>query len=123
VLVVAGWLRASQAHLYARFLRVVLPTIVALGASSLHLSSLVVRFPAKEPVMRARVLEKTNEIRLRDIEIAEMMGSRDVRIAVRNVGICGSEMITDVFPFEEGVQASDFATRMPPTSVKAQIEL
>jgi D-xylulose reductase len=32
-------------------------------------------------------------------------------------------LITDVFPFQEGVRAFDFATRMPPTSVKAQIEL
>jgi D-xylulose reductase len=32
-------------------------------------------------------------------------------------------MITDVFPFEEGVQAFEFAAHMPPTSVKAQIEL
>ena len=42
--------------------------------------------------MRALVLEKTNEITLRDIEIAETLGSRDVRIAVRNVGICGSDV-------------------------------
>ena len=32
-------------------------------------------------------------------------------------------LITDVFPFQEGVRAFDFATRMPSTSVKAQIEL
>jgi D-xylulose reductase len=32
-------------------------------------------------------------------------------------------LITDVFPFEEGVRAFDFARHMPPTSVKAQIEL
>ena len=32
-------------------------------------------------------------------------------------------MITDLFPFEQGVEAFDFAAHMPPTSVKAQIEL
>ena len=48
--------------------------------------------------MRALVLERTNEITLRDIEIVEQLGSRDVRIAVRNVGICGS----DVHYYEHG---------------------
>ena len=46
--------------------------------------------------MRALVLEKTNEIR---------------------------PLITDVFPFEEGIRPFDFATRMPASSVKVQIEL
>jgi D-xylulose reductase len=32
-------------------------------------------------------------------------------------------LITDVFPFERSVEAFDFAVEMPPTSVKAQIEL
>lgn len=32
-------------------------------------------------------------------------------------------MITDLFPFERGIEAFDFALDMPPTSVKAQIEL
>lgn len=32
-------------------------------------------------------------------------------------------LITNVFPFERSVEAFDFATRMPPNSVKAQIEL
>jgi D-xylulose reductase len=32
-------------------------------------------------------------------------------------------LITDAFAFEDGVQAFDFAAHMPPTSVKAQIEL
>jgi D-xylulose reductase len=32
-------------------------------------------------------------------------------------------LITDRFPFEEGVRAFDFAVEMPATSVKAQIEL
>ena len=32
-------------------------------------------------------------------------------------------LITDVFSFEAGVEAFEFASHMPPTSVKAQIEL
>ena len=31
-------------------------------------------------------------------------------------------LITDVFAFEEGIAAFEFASEMPPTSVKAQIE-
>ena len=32
-------------------------------------------------------------------------------------------LITDTFTFAESVKAFDFAVAMPPTSVKAQIEL
>ena len=42
--------------------------------------------------MRALVLEKTDKITLRDIVIAETLGPRDVRIAIHNVGICGSDV-------------------------------
>ena len=42
--------------------------------------------------MRALVLEKKNHIQLRDIEITEELGPNDVRIAVRTVGICGSDI-------------------------------
>ncbi|MBN1347209.1 MAG: NAD(P)-dependent alcohol dehydrogenase [Phycisphaerae bacterium] len=48
--------------------------------------------------MQALVLEKTEELSIRDIEIEETMGPRDVRIAIRNVGICGS----DVHYYEHG---------------------
>ena len=48
--------------------------------------------------MQAVVLERTNEIRVRDIEIAEELGALDVRIAIRAVGICGS----DVHYYEHG---------------------
>jgi D-xylulose reductase len=58
--------------------------------------------------MRALVLERTNEIALRDIEIAETLGPRDVRIAVRNVGICGS----DVHYYEHG-SIGPFVVREP----------
>ncbi len=42
--------------------------------------------------MQALVLEKTKELSLRDIDIEETLGSHDVRIAIRNVGICGSDV-------------------------------
>jgi D-xylulose reductase len=32
-------------------------------------------------------------------------------------------LITDTFAFADGIKAFDFAVDMPPTSVKAQIEL
>lgn len=41
---------------------------------------------------RAVVLEKVKEIRIRDIEINEPFGPRDVRIDIRSVGICGSDV-------------------------------
>ncbi len=42
--------------------------------------------------MKALVLEKVNQLSLRDFEIHEVMTPRDVRITVRNVGICGSDV-------------------------------
>ncbi len=42
--------------------------------------------------MEAIVLEAKGRLSIRDIEIAEKMGENDVRIAVRNVGICGSDV-------------------------------
>jgi len=58
--------------------------------------------------MQALVLERTDEITLRDIEIDEHLGPRDVRIAVRNVGICGS----DVHYYEHGA-IGPFVVREP----------
>jgi D-xylulose reductase len=58
--------------------------------------------------MRALVLEKTDQITLRDIDIPETLGPRDVRIAVRNVGICGS----DVHYYEHGA-IGHFVVREP----------
>jgi D-xylulose reductase len=58
--------------------------------------------------MRALVLEKTGDITLRDIDIPETLGPRDVRIAVRNVGICGS----DVHYYEHGA-IGPFVVREP----------
>ena len=58
--------------------------------------------------MRALVLEKTDELALRDIDINEPMGPRDVRIAIYNVGICGS----DVHYYEHGA-IGPFVVREP----------
>jgi len=58
--------------------------------------------------MRALVLEKAGQLSLRDIEIKETLGPRDVRIAIRNVGICGS----DVHYYEHGA-IGPFVVREP----------
>jgi D-xylulose reductase len=42
--------------------------------------------------MEALVLERTKELSLRDIDFEETLGPHDVRIAIRNVGICGSDV-------------------------------
>lgn len=42
--------------------------------------------------MKALVLERRGELAIREIEIHEALGPRDVRIALRNVGICGSDV-------------------------------
>jgi len=42
--------------------------------------------------MEALVLEETKKLALREIELEELLGPHDVRIAVRTVGICGSDL-------------------------------
>jgi D-xylulose reductase len=42
--------------------------------------------------MKALVLEKKDELALREIVLEEKMGPHDVRIAVHTVGICGSDV-------------------------------
>ena len=42
--------------------------------------------------MKALVLERKDELSLRDIRIDEPLGPRDVRIALRRVGVCGSDV-------------------------------
>jgi D-xylulose reductase len=42
--------------------------------------------------MEALVLERKDELSLRDIAVAEPLGPRDVRIALRTVGVCGSDV-------------------------------
>jgi D-xylulose reductase len=42
--------------------------------------------------MKALVLEKAKQLRLRDIHIEEPLGTADVRIKIRTVGICGSDV-------------------------------
>jgi D-xylulose reductase len=42
--------------------------------------------------MQALVLESKLDLRLREIDVPEELGSHDVRIATRTVGICGSDV-------------------------------
>jgi len=42
--------------------------------------------------MQALVLEKKNELSLREIALDEKLGPHDVRIAIHTVGICGSDV-------------------------------
>ncbi|WP_221032159.1 NAD(P)-dependent alcohol dehydrogenase [Actomonas aquatica] len=42
--------------------------------------------------MQALVLERQNELSLRDIDIVEELGPHDVRIDVKTVGVCGSDV-------------------------------
>jgi D-xylulose reductase len=42
--------------------------------------------------MQAVVLEKANELRIREIDVDETMGPHDVRISIKVVGICGSDV-------------------------------
>ncbi|HKJ84841.1 MAG TPA: NAD(P)-dependent alcohol dehydrogenase [Spirochaetia bacterium] len=42
--------------------------------------------------MEALVLERKGEIALRDVPLEEPLGPRDVRVALRNVGVCGSDV-------------------------------
>ncbi len=41
---------------------------------------------------RALVLERKRELSLRDIELADELGPRDVRVRVGTVGVCGSDV-------------------------------
>ena len=61
--------------------------------------------------MQALVLEKVGKLSLRDIEIEESLGPRDVKIKIHTVGICGS----DVHYFQHG--------RIGPFVVKAPMVL
>lgn len=58
--------------------------------------------------MEALVLEKTKHLAIRDVEMAEEPGARDVRVAIKNVGICGS----DVRYFQHGA-IGPFVVRQP----------
>ena len=42
--------------------------------------------------MQALVLEKTNHLSLRPLEVDEPLGPHDVRIKIHTVGICGSDV-------------------------------
>jgi len=58
--------------------------------------------------MQALVLEETKKLSLRDIEIEETLGPRDVQITIRTVGICGS----DVHFYQHG-RVGPFVVRKP----------
>lgn len=58
--------------------------------------------------MQALVLERKNELSLRDIQLDETLGAHDVRIAIRTVGICGS----DVHYYTHG-EIGPFVVRAP----------
>ncbi len=42
--------------------------------------------------MQALVLEKQNQLSLREIDLTETLGPDDVRIAIKTVGVCGSDV-------------------------------
>jgi D-xylulose reductase len=42
--------------------------------------------------MRALVLERKGELRLRDVDLPMKVGPRDVKIAIEKVGVCGSDV-------------------------------
>jgi D-xylulose reductase len=58
--------------------------------------------------MRALVLEKVCELRLRDIALDEPLGAHDVRIRIHSVGVCGS----DVHYYQHGA-IGPFVVREP----------
>ncbi|MBK8033474.1 MAG: NAD(P)-dependent alcohol dehydrogenase [Chloroflexi bacterium] len=58
--------------------------------------------------MEALVLEKQHELQIRDITLDEPLGLHDVRIALRTVGVCGS----DVHYYENGA-IGHFVVRAP----------
>lgn len=58
--------------------------------------------------MRAAVLEKKGFIQLRDIELEESIGPDDVNIAIKRVGICGS----DLHYYQHG-RIGDFVVKEP----------
>ncbi|MEO1020515.1 MAG: alcohol dehydrogenase catalytic domain-containing protein, partial [Pseudomonadota bacterium] len=57
---------------------------------------------------KALVLEKKLELSLRDIAVDDRLGPRDVRIAMKTVGVCGS----DVHYYTHGA-IGDFVVREP----------
>lgn len=58
--------------------------------------------------MEALVLEKARQLSLREIEIPEIVGAHDVRVALHTVGVCGS----DVHYYETGA-IGQFVVREP----------
>ncbi|MFZ1769835.1 MAG: alcohol dehydrogenase catalytic domain-containing protein, partial [Caldilinea sp.] len=84
------WIRIS--FLWMRFLEQFLPLWVS-TVLCLILAIIIIRNYSKEiDFMEALVLEKKDLLALRDIDLDETLGPHDVRIALRTVGICGSDV-------------------------------
>ena len=58
--------------------------------------------------MEALVLERQHELAIRDFPLDEQLGPQDVRIELRTVGVCGS----DVHYYEHG-RIGHFVVREP----------
>jgi D-xylulose reductase len=58
--------------------------------------------------MKALIVERPGELSLREIALEETLGPRDVKIALRNVGICGSDL-----HFYINGRIGDFVVREP----------
>jgi len=58
--------------------------------------------------MQALVLERTRDLRVRDIAIEEPLGPHDVRVRIHTVGVCGS----DVHYYQQGA-IGPFVVRSP----------
>ncbi|KEG13977.1 putative d-xylulose reductase [Trypanosoma grayi] len=59
-------------------------------------------------LMKALVLEKPGELKIRDIEVNDVLGDDDVRVKVHSVGVCGS----DVHYYEHG-RIGPFVVKAP----------
>src|SRR6185312_3946626 len=58
--------------------------------------------------MKALVLERKDELALRDFPVEDELGPRDVRVALRTIGVCGS----DVHYYQHGA-IGPFVVREP----------
>lgn len=58
--------------------------------------------------MKALVLERVGELAIRDIELPDVVGADDVKIAIDTVGVCGS----DVHYYKHG-RIGDFVVKKP----------
>lgn len=54
--------------------------------------SRTIRIPIRTAITRALVLNKVDDLELRDIDVVEPFTENDVRIDIHKVGICGSDI-------------------------------